>query len=215
VNCPEVREDLAAYALGTLSAADRERADAHVDGCADCRSVLAEFAPLPALLSRVTIEDIAGAAVPAPDLLPRTLAVLRARRSRRRWVAAAAACVVLAGGGAAAATLTRPSPSSPPPRTVAEATDAASHVSARVSYVPSAEGTNLWLTLTGVTAGEHCQLVAVGAGGQQEVAATWQVDYEGEARVQGMTAFPVVSLRGFEIKTTDGRHLVWVAASKT
>jgi hypothetical protein len=96
---------------------------------------------------------------------------------------------------------------------VVEAVDATSHVHATVSYVPAGSGTNLWLSLDGVAAGEHCELIAVGASGRREVAATWEASYEGEAKVPGMTAIAASALTGFEVATTDGRHLVWVDAA--
>lgn len=213
MNCPDLRDDLAAYAIGTLGVLDRDNVEEHLATCDDCSAIVDEFAPLPALLSRITAEDIENATVPVPDLVPRTLASHRARR-RRRLVVVAAAVAVLGSGTATTVAMLRPS--GPPPTVVVAATDAQSHVAATVSYSMTSSGTELWLHLTGVRPGEQCELIAQGPNGQQEVAATWQASYEGEAKVPGMTALRPADLRGFEIKTTDGRHLVWVAArSKT
>ncbi|MDQ1726637.1 MAG: hypothetical protein QOK14_682 [Frankiaceae bacterium] len=212
MTCSAFRDDLGAYALDTLAAPDRAAVDGHLGACGDCRDELAGFAELPALLSRTTAADITSAVGPAPDLLSRTLATVRARRRRRIWLSAAAACVVVAVAAGATAELVRESP--PPARVVVEAVDPASHVHARVSYVAAGAGTNLWLTLDGVASGERCELIAVGPNGSREVAATWEASYAGQANVQGMTALKVDALTGFEIATTDGRHLVWVGAAK-
>ena len=212
MTCSAFQDDVAAYALGTLGAADRARLDTHLTTCTDCQGQLEEFAALVPLLARTTADDVISATAPPPDLLPRTLALLRARRRRRIWLSAAAAVVLITGAAGTTVALTRPD--APPARIVVEAQDVATHVSARVSYSPSGGGTNLWLVLNGVASGEHCQLVAIGEGGKREVAATWQASYHGEAKVQGMTAFTVSSLRGFEITTTAGRHLVWVDTAK-
>jgi hypothetical protein len=212
MTCSAFQDDLAAYALGTLGGDDRTQVDAHLLSCADCQAQLEDFAILVPLLERTTADDVISASGPVPDLLPRTLAVLRARRRRRIWLSAAAAVVLVTGAVGTTVAVTRPD--TPPSRIVVQAQDATTHVSAKVSYLPSAGGTNLWLVLSGVASGEHCQLVAVGDGGKREVAATWQATYHGEAKVQGMTAFTVTSLRGFEITTTAGRHLVWVDTPK-
>ena len=213
MTCSAFRDDVAAYALGTLGPADRAQLDTHLLSCAECRAQLEEFAPLASLLGRTTAEDVLSASDQVPDLMPRALAALRARRRRRIWVSAVAACVLVGAAVGTTVALTRPAPTAR--RIVVEALDPTSHVSASVSYAASADGTNLWLTLNGVPSGEHCQLVAIGEGGKREVAATWQASYRGEAKVQGMTAFTVSSLRGFEITTIpDQRHLVWIDVPK-
>ena len=208
MTCTTYRDDLGAYVLETLSPAESAALGQHLQACAECRAELADLAPLRQLLSRTTAADVVSAAGPAPDLVSKTLAAVRARR-RRRWTGGlAAACVIVATAGGAAALVHRPAP--PPSRIVVEAVDATSHVHARVSYLGSAAGTNLWLSLDGVNRGEHCQLIAIGANGSREVAATWEASYQGQATVQGMTALAMSDLRGFEITTTGGRHLVSV-----
>jgi len=90
---------------------------------------------------------------------------------------------------------------------VAEVTDPVSHVHAKVTFTPSNAGTNVWLTLSGVEAGERCQLVVVGSDGRRDVAASWQASYLGEAKVQGMTSLSTSAVAWFEINTPDGRQL--------
>jgi anti-sigma factor RsiW len=104
----------AAYVLGSLSAADRREFEAHLAGCPSCREAVAELGGVPALLSQLSLQDMAainesgtavGARPPepatAPDLLPSLLASVRFRRRRARlttWVASVAAAVVLGIG---------------------------------------------------------------------------------------------------------------------
>jgi hypothetical protein len=88
------------------------------------------------------------------------------------------------------------------------ATSPVSDVSAKVVVTPTDSGTELALTLEGVAAGEHCQLVAVGRDGRREVASTWIANYEGEAVVTGNTSVTRADLRRLDITTTDGENLV-------
>ncbi|MDQ3695656.1 MAG: anti-sigma factor [Chloroflexota bacterium] len=52
MKCEHVRADLAAYALGSLSAAERTAIERHLAGCADCRRQAAELADAVAMLPR-------------------------------------------------------------------------------------------------------------------------------------------------------------------
>ncbi|GAB3405527.1 zf-HC2 domain-containing protein [Schumannella luteola] len=111
----------ASYVLGALSPSERREYEAHVETCERCRAAVAELAPMPGLLSRLTAEQAesigreaddapvparapASSRVPAAsttdgppaDLL--SLVVARDRRRRRRRVGlvlAAAAAVAL------------------------------------------------------------------------------------------------------------------------
>lgn len=128
LDCEDARISLGVYALGAISPDDRAAVEAHLAGCAECRSELADFDGLPALLATVTAEDAAGLAeedsvvqhqrsvVPFPRSgdpdrarnHPATLSAPRNRRNRRRTLrtalagAAAAVLIALAGAGGAA-----------------------------------------------------------------------------------------------------------------
>jgi anti-sigma factor RsiW len=67
---------LGGYVLGTLSPAEMEQAQAHLEECAECRAEHAQLAGLPALLATVTAAEAAGQAVPAAgeDLVDRLVA---------------------------------------------------------------------------------------------------------------------------------------------
>lgn len=210
--CPRSEESLGALVLGALDPAERDAVEAHVRGCPACSAVLAELAPLPGLLHRVDLG--ARDVVAPPELLDRALAVVRgsgasaslaARRRRRRMALAA-----LATAAAVVAVLSFVLVQSRPASVVVTATSASTHVSARVVVTPTSAGTELALTLDGVTAGQHCQLVAVSRSGQREVAATWVADYEGQADVTGTTSVTRADLARLEVTTTDGTTLVGV-----
>jgi hypothetical protein len=114
---PDLAHDDAAFVLGALSDEERRAYTEHLRECPACRRSVTEFAPLPALLSRVPI-DVVRSLDDDPDtqdmdddthvdLLPALLARVgmeerRQRRARRNWFAAGAG---IAAAAAAAVTL--------------------------------------------------------------------------------------------------------------
>ena len=203
--CAEVQESLGVLVLGALDPAERETVEAHVRVCPPCAAVLAELAPLPGLLNRAASSEIDIPASPPAHVLDRALAeVHRGEISRRRrtlTVLAAAAAVLLVLAAAFVVRATRS-----PEQLVASG---ASHgVSAKVVLTPVPSGTSLALTLSGVTPGEHCQLVAVSSNGTSDVASSWEATYDGEASVSGTTAFDVADITRLDITTPEGALLV-------
>ena len=105
-DCTDTRQALGVYVLGAIDPAERSQVDRHVTGCRECRDELAGLAGLPALLSRVSVDEVgrisgadaepvpAGAA-PPEDFVESVLSLTAARRRRnRRWQAVAAAAAV-------------------------------------------------------------------------------------------------------------------------
>ena len=132
----------AAYAIGALPAAERHEYEAHVAGCTECRSLIAELTPTVALLSRVSAQSVrdhgALAAAPAvadaavaaviasgaepdgtagasgPDPSVRHAVVRRARMRRlRRRIATGALAVTAAAAIAAAIAIPVLQPAAP------------------------------------------------------------------------------------------------------
>lgn len=112
MTCDDVRLALGAYVLGALDDEEIADVEAHLDTCSSCRAELAELSGLPAVLDRVSEQDIAQAATPPRAVLERLIAA-SARRGRRRrrtqaMLALAASVVVAALGGTAWLSATRP-----------------------------------------------------------------------------------------------------------
>lgn len=207
MSCTE-QEAVAAYALGTLPPAERERVHAHVETCPVCQAALQEFAGLPGLLSRLTpTEAAAGPARPDEDAFQRLLsaAATHRRTTRRRRLVAVAAAVVLLASGTAAAVTAWPQDHKPLQDTVAAA---AGPVRARVTVTETDTGSRLSLALSGVAAGQWCRLVAVDANGRREVAGSWQANYAGSATITGTTAVAPQRLDRLVVEGADGRELV-------
>lgn len=84
MKCEEVRYSLGVYVLGAIDPAERSRAEAHIARCSGCRDELAAMAGLPALLSRVSEEQIEQMAGPPEPMLEALLAQAARERGRGR-----------------------------------------------------------------------------------------------------------------------------------
>ncbi|ANY05551.1 anti-sigma factor family protein [Pseudonocardia sp. HH130630-07] len=98
-----LRESLGDHAIGRLPRDEAATVQAHLDGCADCRTELAEITSVLPALRGVDPAHLDSMPVPPSDLGERILAAARAEPRRRpapRWlpVAAAAAVAVVVGG---------------------------------------------------------------------------------------------------------------------
>jgi anti-sigma-K factor RskA len=205
----ELGHDVAAYAIGTLDPADRERLEAHLPGCAECQEVLASVAGLPRLLALVPADavrpdGVSGAGLPevrpSEAMYQRLLAAaVTRRRSRRRLILAAAAAVLVVGGGAGGAAVIQ-ARSGPEVQVVA---GSAGQVKATVWLRESSNGTAVRLQLSGVPAEEHCSLVVVDRDGHREVSSTWVATYSGTATIVSSTGIPRSRVSWLRIEAAD------------
>jgi anti-sigma factor RsiW len=219
--CPQIRQELGVYLLGTIEPARRAVVARHLAKCPECRAELAGLAGLPALLGRVPagelrslLEGDAIAPVPGPPLAALLGRVARARR-RRRYLAVAAALIV----GAAAVfgwRVLRPA-GAPGPGPRWEAADAAvnpvTRAGAAVRYAAEPWGTELEVRVNGVAAGTRCQFWVTGSRGQRVDAGGWIV-VPGQQAVWHPASVPlrVSMLRSFQV-SQDGKVLVTVEDS--
>lgn len=229
--CRDLRQSLGVYVVGAIDPAERSRLEAHLATCPACRDELAGMAGLPALLGRVSEQQIEHLAGPSEELLDSLLARAAAERppslsrfSRRLWMplSAAAAVVLLVGfvlggllwGGGVGQPNPRPSESVSAPPTVAveqaAATDPTTHVSARVKMARQDWGTALSIRLDNAPGGDRCSLIVWSKSGRRDVAASWQVEQEGYGDYEGSTMIFREQLSAFQVVTTDGKTLVTV-----
>jgi hypothetical protein len=207
MTCHEATLALGAFVVGALDPRERADVEAHLAHCPMCRDELAALAPLPGLLSRLTVDEAVTGPPPVDDaMLERLLAAAsRDRRvaSHRRWLAVAAAAAVIAGGTTAGVAIHH-SMSAPHWQRVS-ATAGAVHFKADIQ--PASTGTSVQLWLRGVPAGERCRLIAVSDDGTQDIAGSWEATYSGTATIRGTTSITREHLRRLVIKTYDGTTL--------
>ena len=76
----------AAYALGSLSAADRREFEVHMANCPACRDAVADLSGVPALLSQLDREEVAAIDHMSVTCHPRTGSTGGRLSGRRRGV---------------------------------------------------------------------------------------------------------------------------------
>ncbi|KHO23134.1 anti-sigma factor family protein [Mycolicibacterium setense] len=92
----------ASYVLGSLDSSERREYETHLQGCAQCRSAVAELSGIPALLAMLDLDDVTAleSEQPDPPLRPEVLQSVLAKvswgRRRSRWVTTAAVGVAAA-----------------------------------------------------------------------------------------------------------------------
>jgi anti-sigma factor RsiW len=215
MTCPRTVA-LGAYVLGALEREERAELEAHLDSCAICREELDRLAPLPGLLSRLSVEEAERLGAPEPDPAERPAPLRGAlaevarerRRSRLVRVAAVAAVLALAVVLAVGNPLSTDGDGGAPAPLTASAVDARTGVKGVAELTRRPWGTRVQLRLTGVRPGERCRLVARGQGGHTEVAATWRAGYLGTADVPGALAIPRHRLSSLEVVGAGDRVLV-------
>jgi hypothetical protein len=210
--CAQVREEVAVALLTGTDLPSQARD--HLVECEVCAADAAELSVLPDLLS-VTRPDVLDED-PQPDEagLRRLLAAAAAaRRSRHRRsiglaVAAAAAVVLIAAGGVFGWLIHSSSDATPVAGSqVVHATAGPSvdGVAAGVTLAPTAWGSDLTMSISGVAPGTKCTLVVVTKDGDSVPAATWWATYAGTAQVHATVAVGVDAIARIDVVNTHSK----------
>jgi anti-sigma factor RsiW len=194
---PHQTEALGAYALGALDERETAEVREHLARCAECRTELEAVNVMAETLGEIPPEAFLDGPPDGGDLLlQRTLRAVRAERSsskRGRGVigaaAAAVAVVVAIGGGvligehgSASVASGGPPPTTAPPTsqptfvpgtTTISGTSAGARLTATI--IPAPGWIRVNASVTGIPAGEQCQLIVVSRSGQHVVAGGWLV----------------------------------------
>jgi len=202
----ELRLSLGSYVLGSLSPDDRAATDAHLPGCRSCREELASYAALPAMMSRVHLDQVRQPAPPVPSaVFDRALSTVATEHQRkatqlRRWRTAtmltAAACILLALllGRAALRSWNEPAPDRVP--FVAAAGVSASGLA---SLEPKPWGTAINLQLEGLPQGGGFTAWVTAVDGSRSIAASWSPTPNGHASLSGAADIPKTQLATLDI----------------
>jgi len=204
--CAQVREEVAVALLTGTDLPSQARD--HLVECEVCAADAAELSVLPDLLS-VTRPDVLDED-PQPDEagLRRLLSAAAASRRSRRWRSiglgmAAAAAVLLVAAGGVVGWLVR-SPSDSPPVAGAQvvhvtAGPSVDGVHAGVTLAPTAWGSDLTMSISGVPPRTKCTLVVVTKDGDSVPAATWWATYSGTAQVHATVAVAVDAIARIDV----------------
>jgi len=179
--CREAREALGAYVLGQLPEEERATTEAHLDGCAACRSELESLTPVARMMPLADPERFAAAPLPPPGLANRIATAIRGeRRAQRRRrlrlglalggaTAAVAAAVlaifVLSGGPSSSAEQRIAFGSLPPGMKIVAALE------------PRPFGTEIHMYVEGVRSGTLCRVTLRGPKGIRLPAGTFRYRY--------------------------------------
>ncbi len=225
--------DVGAYVLGALDDAGSTRFEEHLAGCERCGAELDSLMGLEPLLAEFAASVPPGVdagsllAAPGPGMLDELVgevrATRRATRRRRLYLVAAAVALIVAGPAVTAAVTsgggTAPVASAKVSATVSAA-NPATGAKAAVAMTDKAWGTDVGLTLSGISGPLQCDLVAVSTTGGQQTVATWSVPdwgygvpgHPAPLTVHGATGISRDRIDHFEVRTLDGRTLVKVRA---
>lgn len=211
----EFPHDAAAYVLGALEPAERERFETHLAGCPSCAATVREFAELPGVLAHAPVEDLFTQ--PPPTLLP-TL-VTKARKVRRRRffrtvvVTAAAVAAFVAGGFTAVEVLSPPAPV--PTLDVALEPLETVPITSQAGMIAQNEGTRIELSCdekdenakdNGYKAAYR--LVVTNTEGDTDVAGSWTGADDGSTRVVLFTRWRPDDITALEIQTMSKHPLM-------
>jgi anti-sigma factor RsiW len=214
LECRDIRPSLGAYALGALDIAEAEHVRAHLDRCAECAAEAADVHEMANALSLTDLEMIEKPPS-SGDVLPNLLRRVSAARRRRRVagaIAAAAAAALVTVAGVVVANDGEPpqQPSATEPAATVSGQEGS--VAVEVDLWERDWGTALTVEVSGVPAGYRCSLVAIGADGERETAATWVVPPAGYEGGSSLTMDGTHGLRSwevdrYEVVTSDGELL--------
>ncbi|MGW6197816.1 anti-sigma factor family protein [Kribbella sp. NPDC055110] len=214
------RTQLGAYALGALEPAEVAAVDEHLATCADCREELAELTEMKDFLGEVPPEAFLEGPPEGGDLLlQRTLREIRepqeTPKRRSRWLLIAAAVVVVAGalgGGVVLGRSTAPGPDQPVAGSKQVTTsDTTTGVTMAATVEPRAGWSWVEVQLSGLKAGDQCEMVVTDKSGGSWTAGSWVVS---EKAAKSRSAFgggvliPLDQVRSVEIRTVEGKHVV-------
>ena len=212
----------AAYVLGSLSAAERREFEAHLAGCPLCPSAIGELSGVPALLSQLDRDELAGidlGPLPPDELLPMLLAKVNWRRRRTRiatWTAGAAAAAVLAIGVLIGVAGHYPTSVPTPPQASVSVQPMAqvgtNKLASTVSLTSQQWGTSISLNcvcLAPLNAPhDKLAMVAVGRDGSRTRMATWVADPGHTATPAGSISTPVGQIVSVQVVSADNGQVL-------
>jgi hypothetical protein len=186
-SCREWRESLGAYALGHLPAEERAGLEAHLDGCAECRTEADSLALVSRLLPHADPERFGPAPVPPRALGERVAATIGAERRTRRRRHRVRLGMALSGATAAVATaalaiFVLPGGGGQEPEQHVAFGSLPPGVKIAATLEPHTFGTEIHMYVSGVRSGTLCRVFLRGPGGARVPAGTFRYRYGEDAQ---------------------------------
>jgi predicted anti-sigma-YlaC factor YlaD len=226
--------DIDSYVADELGPEEKKVVEEHLGTCPECREEVDVLRELQQLLADVPPEVLLdGPPDDADLLLQRTLRQVRTESSavegRRRYLATAAAAAVAAvalvggvlvgrvtlseNGQSVAPASSSPSATAPvtPGTRYASATDPTTGARLTAAIVPAAGWVRVNAAVTGVPAGERCQLVVVAKDGTRETAGAWLVSEQGSTTgttLDGSALIAPTDVAGVVVQNMSGKQFV-------
>jgi hypothetical protein len=234
--CPEAQA-IGVYVLGALDAGERFELERHIRECTNCQEAVLQFAYLPGVLHRLTLEDVlalpfddadpdvgwlpASSEVDGPALSPLPKAPnvvpvdssIRHRRfmSKRALLAAAAAVVLVVTGGLIGRQMSNDSAASAPPHARGgvtwSATDGVDGIDTRVQLSSRDWGTDIQVRMDDLQPGRRCMLVVHTRSGQSETTGWWTTTNSREADIPASSSFALSNIARIEVVTSNNTVL--------
>ncbi|MQA82449.1 MAG: hypothetical protein GEV10_28980 [Streptosporangiales bacterium] len=199
---------LGAYILGAVGGEERRAIEEHLETCQTCKKDLLNLAPLPGLLSRVSVEDVTE---PRPvPAVPRPRPRRRLRTWARRLALGFASLVMFAAGGLAGGLVTAgPGPTEPrPAHIVWTGADQAGRLQGSAALTPHAWGTEIGLRLRQARLRAECTMVVNARGGSRDVAGSWVITSYPAGEITVATSTRLRDIASLEIYTKAGQRLL-------
>jgi putative zinc finger protein len=185
-SCREWRESLGAYALGQLPEQERSGLEAHLEGCAECRSETDALLGVARLLPHADPDRFGPAPAPPAALGRRIAATIDAEKRKRRRGRRFRLGLGLSGAAAAAAAtvlailVISESPGPGPEQRVAFRS-LPQGVTISATLEPQAFGTEIRMYVKGVRSGTLCRVYMRGPGGASVSAGTFRYRWGADA----------------------------------
>jgi predicted anti-sigma-YlaC factor YlaD len=220
-----VSDSLGAYVLGALDEDEAREVSTHLATCPECRAQAADLTQVRVALGDVPPEALLDGPPDDDDLLLRR-ALVRVRRERRAGVrarnlavsAAAVVVVALALGGGVLLGKANQAPAALPSTATAGAqhmVGSSGGVRLDATVMPASGWVRVKATVSGIPAGQRCQLVVVSTSGRSEVAGSWLVSPKAAAHgihLEGAALVDPHQVARVEIRSFTG--YMFVAARK-
>ncbi|HKE71151.1 MAG TPA: zf-HC2 domain-containing protein [Nocardioidaceae bacterium] len=198
---------LGAYVLGALDADERQTVEEHLRDCAYCRDELVRLAPLPGLLSQVSLDELDEPEGDRP-LDPATWQPPEEStpwwRRARVLASAAAVVAVLSAVGVAGQVVINDNNGQQTAQVAAAATWSTapgSGIQATATLSQHEWGTGVQLAMDNLPSQSRCRLVVWSNDGRMETAGWWTTGYSKTAEVPTSTSINLGSISRMEVRT--------------